>query len=78
MISAENIVPYDRTLLTKVLATGDANKFKLRDENFLKEADIDVKLGVKAQSVDTTNKEITLSDGTTVVSCKIIFIITVL
>lgn len=66
MISAENIVPYDRTLLTKVLATGDANKFKLRDENFLKEADIDVKLGVKAQSVDTTNKEITLSDGTTV------------
>lgn len=53
MISAENIVPYDRTLLTKVVATGDVNKFKLRDEAFLQSADIDIRLGVKANSVDS-------------------------
>lgn len=66
MISAENIVPYDRTLLTKVVATGDVNKFKLRDEAFLQSADIDIKLGVKANSVDSVKKTVTLSDGTTV------------
>lgn len=32
IISADDLVPYDRTLLTKVIATGDATKFKLRDE----------------------------------------------
>lgn len=35
ILSADNLVPYDRTLLTKVLPTGDATKFKLRDEEFL-------------------------------------------
>lgn len=32
MISSESILPYDRTLLTKTLPFGDANKFILRDE----------------------------------------------
>lgn len=68
MISAENLVPYDRTLLTKVIATGDAQKFKIRDEEFLKKADIDVRLGVKATHLDTKDKKIALSDGTTIVS----------
>ena len=67
MISAENLVPYDRTLLTKVIATGDAQKFKIRDEEFLKKADIDVKLGVRANHIDTNGKKITLSDGSTIV-----------
>jgi nitrite reductase/ring-hydroxylating ferredoxin subunit len=44
IISAESMVPYDRTLLTKVLPVGDASKFKLRDEAFLANADIDIKL----------------------------------
>lgn len=35
MISADNIVPYDRTLLTKLLPITDATKLKLRDETFL-------------------------------------------
>jgi apoptosis-inducing factor 3 len=68
MISNENLVPYDRTLLTKVLPTGDASKFKLRDEAFLKSADIDIRLGLKATGVDTKAKSVTLSDGTSIVS----------
>ena len=66
VISAEDMVPYDRTLLTKVLPSGDASKFKLRSDDFLKNADIDFKLKTKAESIDTTAKEVTLSDGTTV------------
>ena len=64
-------MPYDRTLLTKVLATGDATKFKLRDEAFLAEHDIDVKLGKRADAVDTTKKTITLDDGTVLVSLEL-------
>jgi nitrite reductase/ring-hydroxylating ferredoxin subunit len=48
VISAEDIVSYDRTLLTKVLPTGDATKFKLRSDDFLKDADIDFKLKTRA------------------------------
>jgi len=47
------MVPYDRTLLTKVLPNGDASKFKLRSEDFLKNADIDYKLSTKVQSINT-------------------------
>jgi NAD(P)H-nitrite reductase large subunit len=43
------MVAYDRTLLTKVLPTGDASKFKLRSEDFLKTADIDFKLSTRVE-----------------------------
>ena len=42
MISNDSIVPYDRTALSKAVATGDASQFKLRSDEFLKEAAIDV------------------------------------
>ena len=64
VISAEDMVAYDRTLLTKVLPAGDASKFKLRSDEFLKNADIDFKLSTKVESVDTKAKSLTLSDGT--------------
>ena len=32
MINGEKLLPYDRTLMTKTLGTGDAKKFVLRDE----------------------------------------------
>ena len=67
VISAEDMVPYDRTLLTKVLPSGDASKFKLRSEDFLAKADIDFRLNTRAESVDTAHKTVTLSDGTTIV-----------
>jgi NADPH-dependent 2,4-dienoyl-CoA reductase/sulfur reductase-like enzyme len=31
LVSAEKVLPYDRTLLTKTLPFGDAKKFVLRD-----------------------------------------------
>eukprot|EP00347_Sterkiella_histriomuscorum_P005226 403357410 len=65
LLSAEDLVPYDRTLLTKVLATGDATKFKLRDEAFLQNADIDVRLNSRVEGVNTIEKTLTLHDGTT-------------
>lgn len=49
IVSAEDLIPYDRTLLTKVLPVGDATKYKLRGEEYLKQGDIDVKLGVRAE-----------------------------
>ena len=70
VISAEDMVAYDRTLLTKVIATGDASKFKIRSDDFLKNADIDFKLSTRADSVDVKAKTVTLSDGTTLVSSK--------
>ncbi len=65
------MVAYDRTLLTKVIATGDASKFKIRSDDFLKNADIDFKLSTRADSVDVKAKTVTLSDGTTLVRSQI-------
>ena len=75
VISAEDMVTYDRTLLSKVLATGDASKFKLRSEDFLKNADIDFRLSTRVESVDAKNKTIKLSDGSTLVIFNIISLI---
>ena len=68
ILSADNLIPYDRTLLTKVLATGDATKFKLRDEEFLNTYDINVRLNSRVDHLNTSDKTITLEDGTKVVS----------
>lgn len=70
MISAESMVPYDRTLLTKALPMADASKLKLRDENFLEKV-AEVRLGVKAISVDPSSKTVHLSDGSVVTYDKL-------
>ncbi len=67
VISDDNLMPYDRTLLTKVIATGDASKFKLREDSFLAAHDINYKLNTRAQSVDTAAKTVKLSDGSVIV-----------
>lgn len=64
------MVTYDRTLLTKILPTGDAHKLKLRSDEFLKNADINFKLNTRAEKVNTHEKTVKLSDGSTVVSRK--------
>jgi hypothetical protein len=46
------MVPYDRTLLTKQTASGDPAEWKLRSEQYLQDADIDVKLKTSAFSVN--------------------------
>lgn len=42
LVNGENILPYDRTMLTKTLPTGDPNKFIFRDEQHFKDAGINV------------------------------------
>src|SRR4051812_27017434 len=66
VISGEDLLPYDRTLLSKILPTGDAKKLLMRPEDFLKKADIDFVLGVKAEHVDAKKKTIKLSNGETI------------
>jgi NAD(P)H-nitrite reductase large subunit len=61
-------LPYDRTLLTKALATIDGSKLGLRPSEFLSKADIDYKLNVKADKVDPKSKSVTLSTGEVIVS----------
>ena len=63
VISAEKVLPYDRTLLSKVLATGDASKLSLRDSNFYDSADIDYHLGYKVGSIDRDSKQVSLENG---------------
>jgi NAD(P)H-nitrite reductase large subunit len=62
MISPEDILPYDRTLLTKTLPFGDAKKFALRDQSFLTNADIDI-LKDSVYSIHSDIKTITLEKG---------------
>ena len=63
MVSKEDIVPYDRTLLSKALAVGDANKWTLRPPEFLDNADIDIKLKSGVFSVKPDEKKVILDNG---------------
>lgn len=58
LLTSENYVPYDRTLLTKATAVGDPNNWKLRSEQYLGDADIDVKLDTTVVKIDPKEKTI--------------------
>lgn len=73
MISAEDILPYDRTLITKALPVIDSTKNLMRPAEFLKNADINYKLGTKVTKVDTDSKTIELSSGEKIVSFRILY-----
>ena len=49
---------YDRTLLSKALAAGDASKFALRPPEFFEEADIDFQTKAKVFSINTDAKKV--------------------
>ena len=51
-------MPYDRTLLSKAVATGDPSKWTLRPKEYLEEADIDYKLSTGVFSVNTKQKKV--------------------
>ena len=53
VISSEDILPYDRTLLTKALPVIDINKFLMRPQDFIQSADINYKLGTHVTKLDT-------------------------
>jgi nitrite reductase/ring-hydroxylating ferredoxin subunit len=65
VLSDDDALPYDRTLLTKALPVADSSKFGLRPESFLKGNDIDYRLKTKVNHVDNHNKSVVLSDGST-------------
>lgn len=56
MISSEEIPPYDRTLLTKVLPFGDARRFALRSDDVYKNHDIDIKYKANVTAVNSKDK----------------------
>ena len=63
LLTNENQVPYDRTLLTKAVAVGDPSKWKLRSDQYLEDADIDVKLETQAYSVNPKEKKVITTKG---------------
>jgi NADPH-dependent 2,4-dienoyl-CoA reductase/sulfur reductase-like enzyme/nitrite reductase/ring-hydroxylating ferredoxin subunit len=64
MVTREDSLPYDRTGLSKWPDT-PKEKMLLRGEDFYKAHDIQVQRGRNVQSIDTTTKTITFSDGQT-------------
>lgn len=66
MIGDEPHPPYDRPPLSKDFLRGDNNDTTLRPRDFFDEQRIDLLLGVRAQTLDTANHTVTLSDGTAV------------
>lgn len=63
VISREEALPYDRTLITKALAMGDATKWPLRPTEWLNEHDIDYELKARAFSVNSDEKKVILHSG---------------
>ncbi|KZC13355.1 Apoptosis-inducing factor 3 [Dufourea novaeangliae] len=62
MICKENVVPYDRVKVSKVLDF-DVEKAALRPQSFYKDYKIDVKLSVEAIGLNTSEKSIALSNN---------------
>ena len=70
LIGAEHELPYDRPPLSKDLLTSDwsdesVESFRLASRAGLEGAGIELKLGVAATGLDTTNRSLILADGTT-------------
>ena len=63
LLTNENQAPYDRTLLTKAVAVGDPSKWKLRSDEYLSDADIDIKLETQAYSVNPKEKKVITTKG---------------
>lgn len=61
ILSSEKLVPYDRTLLTKATVVGDPNNWKLRSDQYLNDADIDVKLDATVVRLNPKDKTLLTS-----------------
>lgn len=59
----EDILPYDRSQLSKISSINDYKSILLRDESFLKEYEIEFVRNTKVMLVDNTEKAIILSNG---------------
>lgn len=63
VVTSEDLIPYDRTLLSKALPMIDIRSKVLRPAEFLSEAEIDFKLSSKATEVNSVAKRVTLESG---------------
>ena len=72
ILSAEDKLGYDRTLLSKVLATGDVDKLLLRGKEFLDTYGIDFRLNSLVKRVDPSTNEVVLSDDSKVTFDKLL------
>ncbi|SPP78743.1 apoptosis-inducing factor 3 isoform X1 [Drosophila guanche] len=62
LVSRENYLPYDRIKISKSMHL-DIEQLRYRDEEFYKQHDIEVWLGVGATQLDTAQKELHCSNG---------------
>ncbi|MGB3692158.1 MAG: FAD-dependent oxidoreductase [Spirulinaceae cyanobacterium] len=67
MLTAEDELPYDRTMLSKkyLQEKSDDNSLPLRSQQFYQEHDIEVLTNHRVKEVDATQKQITFSDNST-------------
>lgn len=65
MLSADDALPYDRPNLSKdfLAGTAPADWIPLRSADFYEKKKIDVRLGARVASIDTTARIVTLEDG---------------
>lgn len=63
VVSKEDMVPYDRTLISKALPMINAREKCLRPAEFLIDADIDYKLSSAVTDINRTSKKVTLGSG---------------
>ncbi|XP_017146682.1 apoptosis-inducing factor 3 isoform X1 [Drosophila miranda] len=62
LVSRENYLPYDRIKISKSMNL-DIEQLRFRDEEFYKQHDIEVWLGVGASKLDTAQKELHCTNG---------------
>lgn len=65
-MSADDKLAYDRTLLSKALAKGNADKWILRGQDFLDKYGIDFRTNSFVKKVDAKNNQVVLADDTTI------------
>ena len=65
LIGDESVLPYQRPPLSKAYYKGElaAEKLLIRPESFYQKHDVDIKLGLRVESIDRKNQSITLSNG---------------
>lgn len=63
VLSDDNVLPYNRSLLTKGVASIDADKLGIRSSEFLDEFGIEYYLGYQVDTVEPTNKTVRMKDG---------------
>jgi len=68
LVGAESEIPYDRPPLSKKVLAGewDAERIRLRKADDLESLELDLRLGARADSLDTTARRLSLADGSTI------------